>query len=130
MNQTKYALGEPILFDRRRQKKKKKRKSTPILRDAQDSERHLRKATRRTLRAADAGLAAYEKARKKSARKRKDGAIISLLPNVAEGSGVALRKMALVPYDLWQAGYTKQTRRLTRRTMRTAVKLAERTLSR
>ncbi|KAA3663713.1 MAG: hypothetical protein DWQ04_09430 [Chloroflexi bacterium] len=119
-----HILGKPIVFERSKKKKKKWKKSKS-LRDVNTMERHVSKAMHRSVRAVDSGMATYRKASKKSARKSKDGVIVSFVPNVVKGSAVAMREMALVPFDLVQAGYTRQGRRLVRRTVRAAIRTAD-----
>ncbi|MFQ5435836.1 MAG: hypothetical protein ACE5FD_13240 [Anaerolineae bacterium] len=127
MSKTEHILGKPVVFKRAKKKKKKGKKSAS-LRDAHTTERHLRRAARRTARAMERGTAVYAKASKKAARKKKDGAIVSFLPNVVKGGTAVLQDMTVVPFDLLRAGYTKQTRRLTRRAVRAAAKTTDKLL--
>jgi len=127
MHETEHILGTPIVFERVK-KKKKKRKKSGSLKDAHTTERHLSKAVKRSVRAAERGTAVYRKASKKSARKSKDGAIVSFLPNVVKGGTAVMQDMTIVPFDLLRAGYTKQNRRLTRRAVRAAARTTDKTL--
>ncbi len=127
MRKTEHILGKPVVFERAK-KKKKRRKKSASLRDAHTTERHLSKALRRSARAVDRGMAIYRKASKKSARKKKDGAMVSFLPNVVKGGTAVLQDMTVVPFDLLRAGYTKQSRRLTRRMVRAAAKTTDKLL--
>ncbi|MCP4421168.1 MAG: hypothetical protein GY805_31540 [Chloroflexi bacterium] len=121
MRESERILGTPIVFERPKKKKKKGRKSKS-LRDVHAMERHLSKAMHRTVRAADSGMMTYRKASKKSARKSRDGAIISFLPNVVEGGTAVVQEMVVIPLDLVRAGYSGQGRRLVRRSIRTAAR--------
>ena len=94
---------------------RKRRK--PRLKDADRTERYLYRAAARTVDAADLGLRRYDKARKRSARRRRDGALTELLPNMAEGMTAAGGRLALVPFDLFRAGWTASARRAARRTV-------------
>ncbi|MCP5094953.1 MAG: hypothetical protein GY943_05310 [Chloroflexi bacterium] len=124
MNESEHVLGKPIIFNRSK-KKKKKRKTSTSLRDLQTMERQISKAMHRSVRAVDSGMSAYRKASKKSARKSKDGALVSFLPNVVKGTAVTMREMAFVPVDLVKAGYTRQGRRIVRRTVRAAARMSD-----
>ncbi len=128
MRESEHILGTPIVFERPKKKKKKKGRKSKSLRDVHAIERHLSKAMHRTARAADEGMATYRKASKKSARKSKDGAIVSFLPNVVEGGTAVIQKMAVIPLDLVRAGYTKQGRRLVHRSIRSAARSTDKLL--
>ncbi len=77
-------------------------------------ERHLTRASHRMIQAIDKGVITYRKARKKSARKKRDGAIMDFAPNVAKGAGKTLRTASVIPYDLVRASYPKTARRILR----------------
>jgi hypothetical protein len=116
----KYILDTPIVIERRPKKKKR----SPTTRDAQEIERHLSRAAHRTVRAADKGVGVYRKARKKSAVRQRDGALVDFVPNVLRGSAKTMGALSLVPLDLVQAAKTPQARRITRRTVRYMAQLA------
>lgn len=115
-----YVLDAPIVFERRARKKR-----SPTSRDAQEIERHLSRAAHRTVRAADKGLTTYRKARKKSAAKQRDGALVDFVPNALRGSAAAMRELSIVPFDLMRAAYTPQVRRMTRRSIRFMGRMAD-----
>lgn len=104
----------PVVMVRR----KKKRKYSRGLKNVQIMERGLSKASYRVARAVTSGLSTYRKRRNKSARKRRDGAILDFVPNVAQGMGKTLRRASLVPYDLTKTFYTKRARRRVRAAIR------------
>lgn len=101
----------PVMSSMVMVRKKKKRKYSRGLKNVQTMERGLSKASYRVARAVTSGLSTYRKRRDKSARKRRDGAILDFVPNVAEGMGKTLRRASLVPYDLAKTFYTKRARR-------------------
>jgi len=121
MTKITYKFSEPIVIDRRKKRKKKKKTSFSV--DLQQSERHLTRGMLRTLRATEEGVVRYRKASKKSAKKKNDGMIVDLLPNMVEGTVVTASGLALLPLDLMRAVYTPQTRRLMRRSIRATMRL-------
>jgi hypothetical protein len=117
----KYILDAPIVFDKRPKRKKR----SPTMRDAQETERHLSRAAHRSIKAADRGMAAYRKARRKSAARQRDGALVDFVPNMLRGSAVSIRELSLVPIDTLRAAYTPQVRKMTRRTVRSMARAAD-----
>lgn len=109
----KYVLDSPIILERKTSKNRSK-----TLRDSRKIERHLSRAARRTVQAADKGLATYHKAQKKSAVKDPDEPLVDFVPNTLKGSAVMIRQLSLVPLDLLRAANTPRGRKLTRRTIR------------
>ena len=122
VTETRRVMGTPIVLERAKKGKKKK----PRLKDADTFERNLYRAARRTVDAADKGMRRYGKARRKSARRERDGALIDLVPNVTKGMVSGSAKLALVPLDLLRAGWPRSMRRTTRGTVRTAARVIER----
>ena len=116
-------MGTPIVLERR---KKGGKKQKPRLKEADRAERYFYKATKRTVDAADRGLRRYDKARRKSAKRERDGALIDVVPNVARGMTVAAGRMAPVPLDLLRASWPRSMRRTTRRTVRSTARMLER----
>ncbi|MCP4540879.1 MAG: hypothetical protein GY832_27400 [Chloroflexi bacterium] len=102
----------PIVIERK--KKKRKKKYSQGFEDIQIMERNLTRASHRTVQAIDKGMDTYRKARNKSARKKRDGAIVDLAPNIAKSAGKTLRTASVLPYDLIRASYPKTARRLVR----------------
>ena len=104
-------------------KKKKKRKYSRGLQDIQVAERGVTKATVRVARAMARGLTTYRKRSRKSALKRRDGAMRDFWPNAAAGLSTTLRGISVVPVDLATTLYTKRARRRARRQMKVAARL-------
>jgi hypothetical protein len=117
-----FELNPPIVIDRRRKKKKKK---TPGLKEGLVMEHHLSQAMQRTVNAADRGMKAYRKARKKSARKGDREVMIDLIPNTIIGTVKTMQGLTLVPVDLLRAVYD---RRMMRRMLKFSGRLFEETL--
>jgi hypothetical protein len=111
------AAGRPIVLEYKNKKKKSKRYSSG-LGDVQRLEGGVSKATRSLTRAVARGASTYDKERRKSARRKRDGAVRDFVPNVAEGLSTSLREASSVPADLAQSTNTKGTRRLLRRQLR------------
>ena len=108
-------MGTPIVLERAKSGKKKPK---PRWKEADRFERYTYRATRRTADAFDRGVRRYEKARKKSARRERDGAIIDWVPNVTRGMVVTAGRMAPVPLDMLRAVWPRSMRRTMRRTVR------------
>jgi hypothetical protein len=109
--------GQPIVLEYKSKKKKKKRYSKG-LGDFQRVEGRLSRVNRRIANAMAEGAATYEKERKRSARKKKDGAIRDFVPNLGEAMSASLREASSVPIDVAEALNTKSTRRLLRNQLR------------
>jgi hypothetical protein len=109
--------GQPIVLEYKSKKKKKKRYSKG-LRDFQRVEGRLSRVNRRIANAMAEGAATYEKERKRSARKKKDGAIRDFVPNLGEAMSASLREASSVPIDVAEALNTKSARRLLRNQLR------------
>jgi transketolase len=109
--------GKPIVLNYKPKKKKQKRYSKG-LGDFQQVEGRLSRINRRVAKAMAEGASTYEKERKKSAGKKKDGAIRDLVPNLAEALSASLRETSSVPADVAAAVNTKGTRRLLRNQLR------------
>ena len=118
-------MGTPIVLQRPK-KGGASSKRKPRLKDADRIERHLYRAAERTADAADRGLRRYNKSRKSSARRERDGALIDLMPNVARGMAVSAGRVAPVPLDLLRAGMTPSMRRMTRRSVRATARMLDR----
>jgi hypothetical protein len=109
--------GKPIVLNYR-PKRKKKRRYSKGLGDFQRVEGRLSRINRRVAKAIAEGASTYEKERKKSAGKKKDGAIRDLVPNLGEAVSVSLREVSSVPADVAAAVNTKGARRLLRNQLR------------
>ena len=112
-------LAEPIVFERSKKSGSKKNRK-PRMKDADKTQRYLYKVARRTVGAADRGLSRYDKARRSSARRRRDGAIIEIVPNIAQGMAAGSKRLAPLPLDLARAGSARQ---ITRRSVRAATRM-------
>ncbi len=73
-------------------KKKRRRKVSRELRDVEQVERHLSRAAQRTARAVAAGLDTYRRCRRRSAKRKRDGAFRDLPRNAAAGMAETLRR--------------------------------------
>ncbi len=122
---TKVKLAGPVVVDRR-----KKKKAPRALGDIAHTESHLAQAVRHTIKAADAGLAVYTKAQRKSRRKNGKRYIYDIIPNTVDGSAVMMRKLTVVPIDLMRAGYSPTTRKVVRRSLEVGARAASRLLLR
>jgi hypothetical protein len=109
--------GQPIVLEYKSRKKKKRRYSRG-LGDFQRVEGRLSRVNRRIAKAMAEGASTYEKERKKSARKKKDGAIRDFVPNLGEAMSASLREASSVPVDVANAINTKSARRLLRNQLR------------
>ena len=109
-------LAVPIVVERT--KKKKKKKYSKGTKDIQRMERRASKASQRLARAVADGLPAYRKKSNKSARKKRDGAVVEFIPNAAEGLSKSMRVASRVPADLAKAVNTKRVRRQMRAVVR------------
>lgn len=98
----------------------------PRLKDADRAERNLYRAARRTADGAQTGLRRYDKARKKSGRRERDGAIIDVIPNSARGMVAAAGRLAPIPLDVMRAASPKLIRRVSRSTVRASARIIDR----
>jgi len=90
---------------------KAKRGSSRSARRAEDIERRVSKAIRRVTGAVDRGVETYIDARDKSARKRRDGALVDFYENVTRGVSKAVAKSSPAAVDVAKAFNTKRSRR-------------------
>jgi hypothetical protein len=102
------------------------RRRAPRLKDADLAERNLYRAVRRSAGAIDAGTRRYQKSRRTSARRERDGAFIDLVPNMAKGVAVTAGKIGPVPLDLLRATPPNSIRRMARRSVRLASRAIDR----
>lgn len=109
--------GKPIVLDYKPKKKKQKRYSRGLA-DVQRVEGRVSRISKRVAEALAKGTSTYEKERKKSARKKKDGSIRDFVPNLGEAVSASLREVSSVPADLAAAVNTKSSRRLLRNQIR------------
>ncbi len=130
MTQTiRFELNPPIVIKRRTKKRrKKKRLRTPGLQETLDAERYLARAMHRTATSVDQGMAAYRKARKKSAKKKPERVIWDFIPNTMVGTAKMSRGLTRVPVDVVKAFYSRRTRRMMRRSLQNGTRLVAETL--
>lgn len=114
-------LHEPVVINLK-QKKKRKRRYSKELEEIQQMERHLTRSTHRMAQAIEQGLAAYRKRSDRSARKKKDGAILNFIPDSAWAMSRALEEASPIPYDIARAMSTKRSRQRLRRQLRMATR--------
>ena len=112
-------IGRPVVLTYK-PKKKKKKKYSKGLEDFQRVEGRVSRISKQVTKALAKGTSTYEKERKKSARKKKDGAIRDFVPNVGEAMSTSLGEISSVPADLAEAINTKSSRRLLRNQIRMA----------
>jgi len=105
-------------------KKKKKYKYSRGLKDLQKSGRSLNKISSRLARSISKGADEYRKASDKSARKKRDGALRDFGLNVAKGMSKSVRSSSRVAVDIAKAFDQPGSRRLMRRPIRAASRLA------
>jgi hypothetical protein len=110
--------GRPLVLEYKSKKKRKKRRYSDGLEDVQELEAAISRASRQITRAVAKGTDRYEKARKKSARKKKDGAIRDFIPNLGEALSESLREASDIPAEVSDSLNTKSTRRRVRRRIR------------
>ena len=108
-----------IIYADLSKKNKKKKRYSRELKSLQQIERGFGKSSHRLSRAVARGLSVYRKRRDKSARKKKDGAIIDGALNWSKAFGKAMRVASNAPSDLAvQVNRTKLSRRV-RNSLRT-----------
>ena len=111
--------GKPIVLKlKKRKKKKKKRYSSRTLGDIQRTEERLSRISDRMAKSVSEGTKEYRRARRRSSKKRKDGAIIDFVPNMGEALSASLSEASELPIDLAEAVNTRTTRRQLRRQLR------------
>jgi len=110
--------GRPLVLAYKSKKKKEKKRYSDGLEDVQEFEAGISRAIRQAARAVAKGTDRYEKARRKSARKKKDGAIRDFVPNMGEALSESLREASDIPSEVADALNTKSTRRRVRRRIR------------
>jgi len=104
--------------------KKKKFKYTRGLGDFQKTSRRASKVAGKMARASAKGIETFRKASDKSARKKRDGALRDFGLNAAKGVSKSLRVASSTPYDIAKAFDRRSSRRLIRRQIKTAARMA------
>jgi hypothetical protein len=114
-------MGTPIVLERPAGAGKNK-SNKPRLKEADRIERNVYRAAQRTMKAADKGMRRYDKARRTSAARVRDGALVELIPNLTRAMVASTTRLAPVPLDLLRAA---SVRRVTRRSVQVAVKILD-----
>lgn len=90
----------------RKKKKKGRRRYTRGLRDFQQLQRGVVRASDRIADAVAAGVTEFRRQSNRSARRRRDGALRDAIPNLSRAMGETLRRSADAPYDVTRRIYT------------------------
>ncbi len=120
---------QPIVIDYKKRKKNKERRdqSKPRysngLKDAQRLEGDLMRVAQRATTALSDGIDTYEKERKKSARKKKDGAVKDYLNNSAKAFSASIKEASEIPVDLAEIANKSSYRKRLRSNLRKASRL-------
>jgi hypothetical protein len=101
-----------------RRKKKKKRGSSRAARRLEDVESRVSEAVRRVTRGVDSGVDRYIARRNRSARDRRDGALVDFGTNVARGTTKAVRDSSPALIDVAKIVNTKRLRKRIRKALR------------
>ena len=97
--------GAPILFVRRR--KKRRKRYTRGTKDFQRLQRAFTKAAYRLSDAATTGFERFDRESRRSARRKRDGAAVDVLDNVALGTRDGMREASEVPLAVTEALNTR-----------------------
>jgi hypothetical protein len=98
--------------------RRKKRGSSRTSRRLEDIEDRFSKSVHRVTKAVNRGVTTYLDKRDRSARKRRDGALVDLYENVATGVSETLADSAPVLTDFAKAVNRRKTRRQIKRFLR------------
>jgi len=107
----------PIVLSLKKRKKRTRRYSKG-LEEIQRMERHLTRSSQTLARSTEKGITTYRKLSSKSAKRKKDGAILDFIPNSGIAMSRSLREASSFPYELAQAMDTPQNRKRLRRQLR------------
>ena len=110
-------VGAPVVVVYKA-KKGKKRGSSQASRRLEDIEDRVSKSMRRVSKAVNRGVGTYRDKRDKSARKRRDGALLDSYENAAVGVSEALADSSPVLSDIAKAVNTKRLRKRLRKAIR------------
>jgi hypothetical protein len=94
-----------------KKRKAAKRGSSKTARRAEDIEFRVSKAIHRLANAAEKGVSKYQVARDKSARRRRDGALVDIYENAAKGLSRAISKATPATVDVAKALNSKRGRK-------------------
>jgi ribosomal protein L14 len=98
--------------------RKKKNYSSRQARRCGEIEKRVSKSLRRVSKAVDNGVSTYLEKRDKSARKRRDGALVDFYQNAAVGISQALSESAPVLSDFAEMVNSRRSRKAIRRAVR------------
>lgn len=115
-------LGPPVVVERPDADRAGRKRRRP----AERAEHRLVRVAQRTVEAGDVALRRYEKERRRSSRREKDGAVVDLVPNATRAAVAGSAKLAVVPLDLLRAVPPKTMRRASRRSLRAATRMLDR----
>lgn len=112
-----YDAGKPIVLKLKKRKNRKYRYSKG-LRDVQKAEGHLAKVSKKAARSISKGVSEYDRQRRKSASKKRDGAVRDFFPNAGLAMSEALGEASDIPTDVAKMLNNRTSRRLLRRQLR------------
>ena len=117
-----FSTGKPIVLKLRKRTKGKKRKYrySRGLADVQKAEGHMTRIGKKATRSLSAGIAEYDRQRRKSAGKKRDGALRDYIPNMGIAMSETLAEAADIPTDVSKMLNTRSSRRMLRRQLRMA----------
>jgi hypothetical protein len=115
--QTTVVLGEPVVIDLKGRKRKKKHASRTTRR-LSEIERQFSKAARRISKGCRNGWDEYLDQRDRSARRRRDGALVDYYENMAKGASRAISEASPALTDIARAFNSKRMRKQIRRALR------------
>jgi hypothetical protein len=115
-NDTTVVLGAPVVI--RLGKKKKKKGSSKAAKRLEYYEKQMSKSARRVSRGIKNGVDTYIDNRKRSERRRRDGAIVDFCENSAKGIARAISESSPVLSDYTKALNTKRMRKQIRQFLR------------
>ncbi len=120
---------KPIVLDYKKWKKKAKNKGkggkpkyTRSLKDVQRLDEDNVHIAQKTARALSKGIDTYEKERRRSAKKKKDGAIEDFYQNSAKAASTSLKEVSDIPVDLADSLNRLALRKNIRKSLRRASK--------
>jgi hypothetical protein len=117
------AVVEVIVENDWKKKKKKKKGSSRAARRLDDVESRVTKSVHRVSRGVNQGVVTYIKKRNRSARKRRDGAILDLGTNVVKGVARAVRKSSKAPIPLATIVNSRRLRKRIRKVLKNVPKV-------
>ena len=115
-------ISEPIVLNYKAKKKKKKKRGkvrySRGLADVQRLDGQLTRIGRRWTGAVAKGISTYDRERKSSAKKKRDGSIKDFVPNVGEAWSASLVEASKLPSDVAKLYDSRTSRRILRQQLR------------